>query len=123
MNLIDFCKIYGIYIANGRIGNDKGIGNYTFIGTQGCSVIDYVIMSPHLFNITDYFDIEKQAESSHLPLVIMFNDHDPSPPHRSMILQYKQVMNRHLYLVENRPTLIHLYKILHICHKPMTFGL
>ena len=27
--LIDFCKIYRIYITNGRVGNDKDIGNFT----------------------------------------------------------------------------------------------
>ena len=73
--LIDFCRIYSIYIANGRVGNDKNIGNFTYIGAQGCSVIDYVIMSADLFNITENFDIDNRTESSHLPLVIMSKEH------------------------------------------------
>ena len=48
------------------MGNDKNIGNFTYIGPQGCSVIDYLIMS------AENVDIDNRTESSHLPLVIMF---------------------------------------------------
>ena len=57
------------------MGNDKNIGNFTYIGPQGCSVIDYVIMSADLFDITEIFDIDNRTESSHLPLVIMSKEH------------------------------------------------
>ena len=68
--LIEFCKIYSIYIANGRIGNDKNIGNFTCIGLQGCSVIDYLMMSADLFNKTVNFDTENRRESTHFPPVL-----------------------------------------------------
>ena len=37
-------------IVNGRIGQDKGIGQFTFQGTQGSSLIDYVLLSPDLMD-------------------------------------------------------------------------
>lgn len=47
--LIEFSNVYGLYIVNGRVGQDKNIRNYTYIGPQGCSVIDYVLSSAKLF--------------------------------------------------------------------------
>ena len=37
-DLLDFCKVYFIYIMNGRVGQDKNIGDFTFIGINGASV-------------------------------------------------------------------------------------
>ena len=46
--LLDFCKLNGLRICNGRFGQDKGVGKYTYIGSTGSSVVNYVIMSPSL---------------------------------------------------------------------------
>lgn len=35
--LLEFCKDYSFYIVNGRLGQDKNIGNYTYIGPNGCT--------------------------------------------------------------------------------------
>ena len=32
--LIDFCKTYGTYTANGRLGRDKNRGSFTYIGPK-----------------------------------------------------------------------------------------
>ena len=39
--LVEFCKTYGMYIANGRVGKDKNKGRFIYIGPSGCSMIDY----------------------------------------------------------------------------------
>lgn len=36
-------------ILNGRVGNDNEKGDFTFIDSVGCSVIDYVIASKSVF--------------------------------------------------------------------------
>ena len=40
--LLDFCKQTSLRIMNGRVGNDKGLGKFTFVGSRGSSVVDYV---------------------------------------------------------------------------------
>ena len=40
--LLEFCKQTGLRIVNGRVGIDKRIGKYTFVGSRGYSVVDYV---------------------------------------------------------------------------------
>ena len=47
--LLDFCKQTDVRILNGRVGNDKGIGRYTFVGNRGSSVVDDVLASQILF--------------------------------------------------------------------------
>ena len=48
--LLELCKITQLLIANGRIGHDTGLGEYTFIGCNGRSVVHYLLLS------RDYFD-------------------------------------------------------------------
>ena len=43
--LIDFCRQTGLRIANGRVGSDAGIGECTYVGSRGASLIDYVLLS------------------------------------------------------------------------------
>ena len=40
--LIELCRIVGLLILNGRIGSDKGIGDFSRDSTTGKSVVDYV---------------------------------------------------------------------------------
>ena len=35
---------------NGRVGSDYGVGRYTFEGSRGSSLIDYVLSLQNLFN-------------------------------------------------------------------------
>lgn len=57
--LLDFCKQNGLHICNGRIGEDKNVGKFTYIGSTGRSVIDYVISNPALFHVICKFRICK----------------------------------------------------------------
>lgn len=45
--LLDICKNNYLYIYNGRIGRDSGIGMYT---SSGRTVVDYIIGSPQLMS-------------------------------------------------------------------------
>ena len=55
VKLLQICKDAGLRILNGRLGEDAGIGNFTFQSSRGKSVIDYVICSPSLFKIVHSF--------------------------------------------------------------------
>ena len=55
--LLDFCKLNTLRIANGRLGSDRGIGKYTYVGSTGRSVIDYVIATPNLLNTISTFHV------------------------------------------------------------------
>lgn len=69
LQLLDLCKSSNLFIMNGRIGQDKGIGKYTRIDTTGNSLVDYVIGSLNMFRVIADFSIGgKLPESDHLPL-------------------------------------------------------
>ena len=54
--LIELCKMSDLKIANGRIGRDKRLGNFTCHTSNGQSTIDYAIVSMELFpNIVDFY--------------------------------------------------------------------
>ena len=53
--LIELCKMSDFKIANGRIGKDRGIWNYTCHTTKGNSTIDLAILSMELFPYVDDF--------------------------------------------------------------------
>ena len=52
--LIDICKSNNFFIMNGRCGQDRGIGEFTFKNT---SVIDYSIASAHALKFVENFNI------------------------------------------------------------------
>lgn len=55
--LLDFCKQTGLRIMNGRVGEDYGIGCYTFVGSRGSSVVDYILSSQDLFKNISHFKV------------------------------------------------------------------
>ena len=57
VRLLQICKDACLRILNGRLGDDAGIGNFTFQSAQGKSVIDYVLFAPTLFDIVRSFSI------------------------------------------------------------------
>lgn len=56
--LLDFCKANGLRICNGRLGDDKGMGKYTYVGSTGSSVVDYVIVNPSLIDYFSKFQVQ-----------------------------------------------------------------
>ena len=57
VELLDICKSTDLRIANGRIGDDANVGDYTFLSSKGSSLIDYVLMSESLFPYVSSFII------------------------------------------------------------------
>ena len=55
--LLEFCKTHGLRICNGRLGSDLGIGNYTYVDSSGKNVVDYVLVSPLLFDHFSTFEV------------------------------------------------------------------
>lgn len=54
--LLELCKRCGIFICNGRIFSDKFIGHTT---CKDSSVVDYLIVSPHMFDYISEFRIDE----------------------------------------------------------------
>ena len=55
--LIEMCRSVDVTIANGRLGSDRGIGSFTCQKTNGCSVVDYVVLSQVLMPLVQVFKI------------------------------------------------------------------
>ena len=77
--LLHFCKSYNFIIINGRFGDDKGIGKFTFLNQNGCSVIDYYIVSKSFMNLVENFIVHDMPDSSHLPISIEIKNHNTIP--------------------------------------------
>lgn len=73
--LLDFCKQTGLRILNGRTGNDFGIGQCTFVGHQGTSLIDYVLASESMFDCITSFDVgDPNPFSDHCSIHFTFSN-------------------------------------------------
>lgn len=70
--LIALAKKRGWYILNGNIeGDDEG--HFTYIGHNGESLIDYVIVNNNAREQTNYMEVAERTESDHLPLNVVIN--------------------------------------------------
>jgi len=81
--LLDLCKQTGLRILNGRVGDDKGIGRYTFVGSSGSSfIVDYVITTQNLFSFVDTFVVnEPNILSDHCLINFSFTFNRKSTSH------------------------------------------
>ena len=61
-----------VYIVNWRLGKDKNKESFTYIDPNGCSLIDYLLLSRDLFDSISDFSIETRTESTHLPVKVVF---------------------------------------------------
>ena len=69
--ILDLCKSSGVRVCNGRFG--KSSGKFTFQNKNGCSVIDYVLLSHESFSIVNNFMIGNfNTFSCHAPVIIDF---------------------------------------------------
>ena len=59
-----------LHICNWRVGEDNGVGHFTFTGTNGNSVIDYALCSNNYTYLVDKFKIDERTESSHFPVCV-----------------------------------------------------
>ena len=62
--LLELCKTTNLLIANGRLGLDKDVGDFTFYGEKGCSVVDYLLLPLTDFETISNFKICDVTEFS-----------------------------------------------------------
>ena len=56
--LLDFCRQNELRICNGRLGDDRNIGKFSFTGGSGRSLVDYVIPNSKVWSLrTKYFSL------------------------------------------------------------------
>jgi len=58
--LLEFCKQTGLRILNGWCGPDDVVGKYTFVGSRGCSLVDYVLASEPILDCITSFKCKLQ---------------------------------------------------------------
>ena len=64
----------GLRILNGRLGDDRKVGRYTCINTNGTSVVDYVLCKPELFKLIQSFNVaEPNILSDHCVIYFSLN--------------------------------------------------
>ena len=69
--LIELCRLFNVKIANGRLGKDAGVGEYTCQTARGQSTIDYAILSSELFPLIKDFevdDFDRCLSDAHRPI-------------------------------------------------------
>ena len=68
-HLVNFCKLTGYVMLNGRFGRDQDVSEYTCINTRGRSVVDYILCRPVYFPyLTDFEIMPPSIHSDHFPL-------------------------------------------------------
>ena len=87
-SLISLCHSRNIHLANGRMESDQN-GNYTCIAPNGCSVVDYIILSSELLRVLIDFDVVPyDSDSCHLPLRCVLKS-ELKPPVKSEKSQHQ----------------------------------
>jgi hypothetical protein len=70
--LIDMCEMLDFTILNGTYGSDKN-GDFTYVGSTGASVIDYILCSKNILPHIHDFYVDTRAESHHMPIILELN--------------------------------------------------
>ena len=55
--LLEFFIFNNLRICKGRVGADKGIGRFTFVGSTGCSVVNNGLVSSDVLHCLSHFEI------------------------------------------------------------------
>ena len=93
--LLQMCKNLDFRIVNGRVLGDNR-GKITCFRWNGCSVVDYALCSPNLFDRINFFQIN--------PLIATLTDHCSMEVHVSLPLKFFQSINN----TKSEPKLINL---------------
>ena len=73
VSLLDLCKASSISLMNGKFGMDAGIGEYSCITNNGCSVVDYILCSSNCVDLLTGFCVcDPTVYSDHNLLYIEF---------------------------------------------------
>lgn len=93
--LLELCQCTGLLIANGRLFNDKNIGNYTFCSHQGKSTVDYLLLNFCDFGTLSHFEISEFNEfSDHAPLSFNIYLNNQNPQHENLNTQTDTEVSR-----------------------------
>lgn len=68
--LLNFCDCFNLEILNGKYGQDKTCGNFTFLNENGASVIDFVLCSQDILPLIKDFYVGVSLKSHHMPIVL-----------------------------------------------------
>ena len=69
---------------NGRVGNDKGVGRYTCITENGCSVVDHVLCKSDLMKYFNSFSVgEPNISSDHCVINFLIGTRNLDTTHLS----------------------------------------
>ena len=99
--LLDLCKTTGVRILNGRVGDDTGVGKFTFHCSRGSSLVDYIMCSVgFMVNIIDFkiIDVVQQISDHNMltcTIATNANNEVVAPPviHNSKIGNIRYVWN------------------------------
>ena len=92
--LLDFCKCSGFRIVNGRVHNDRNVGDFTCITSNGASLVDYVLCKPSSVNTLTSFEIKpKLVESDHKPIKFSFTYSKTDSSQKQITDTYKEPSN------------------------------
>ena len=84
--LIEFCRETGMFIFNGRLSHNRGIGRFTRDDTTGRSVVNYAIGSPLILKSVDYFEVLcKFPESDHRPVSLSLSCNKPNFENKNVL--------------------------------------
>ena len=69
--LLQLCAGFDLQIVNGACDGDVP-GQFTFIAPQGCSVVDYFIVSSPLVHLVDRLHVVAKVDCLHMPVTCCF---------------------------------------------------
>ena len=72
--LLNFCKVTGLKILNGRVGIDREIGNFTCHIPAGSSTVDYCLTTERNFDLVEnFYEINTISDHAYLQLCLKIN--------------------------------------------------
>ena len=90
---------------NGNTIEDREV-EYTFIGSKGSTVIDYVIVNDEIRDNDIFFEIQERVESDHLPLILQIKG-EKKPEHTKQVEKERELIKE--FIIWNDET-IELFK-------------
>lgn len=91
--LIDICLSSDLKIVNGRLGDDSGVGQVTYMSPNGQSLIDYVLLSQSLFPLVKDFVVHDfYSCSTHAAIQLNLEVNYDQSGHVDEFYKYKQIV-------------------------------
>ncbi|XP_058810337.1 uncharacterized protein LOC131675385 [Phymastichus coffea] len=91
--IVDLCEGKGWKILNGNTQGDRD-GEFTYIGDNGVSVIDYVMVNDELWDEDLEFRIEDSIDSDHAPLVLEIKSEEHEKIYQNYTEEKKEIWKK-----------------------------